>query len=179
MNIESQDNIDFGALQKTSVGVAVQAELNTAISTPTADSLNERIESIDDKLPAGNISDLTEAQSNTQADLALTDAGVTTARMAKLDNSPEGVAKNTALNNFMFLMRDSTTDAPKTGLTVTPTRSLDGAAFTGTANAVTEVSDGYYKIDLAAADLNGDIVALKFTSAGANDTGFTIKTNPT
>lgn len=84
--------------------------------------------------------------------------------------------KNTALAGFMLLMTDSTNHAPATGLTVTGTRSLDGAAFAGCANSVTEVAYGWYKIDLAAGDLNGNVVALRFTATGADDLNMTVVT---
>lgn len=95
---------------------------------------------------------------------------------AKTDNLPDGVKKNTALNNFMFVMRDATTHAPKTGVTVTAQRSIDGAAFSACANTPAEVASGWYKIDLAASDLNGDVIALRFTGTGADDTLITIVT---
>lgn len=88
------------------------------------------------------------------------------------------IKKNTALAAFMFIMTDSTIHNPATGLTVTATRSLDGAAFASCANSVTEVSSGWYKIDLAAGDLNGNVVALRFTASGADDTDITIVTQP-
>lgn len=82
--------------------------------------------------------------------------------------APYQVAKNTALAGFMVFMRDATNPAAgKTGLTVTATRSIDGAAFAACANAVSEVSNGWYKIDLAAADLNGGTIALNFAATGA------------
>lgn len=87
---------------------------------------------------------------------------------AKTDNLPVAVKKNTALANFMFFMvlaSDSVT--PATGLTITAERSLDGAAFAACANAITEMSAGWYKISLATTDLNGDTVAFKFTAATA------------
>lgn len=87
-----------------------------------------------------------------------------------------GIKKNTAKAAFMFLMTDAITHNPATGLTVTATRSLDGAAFAACANAVSEVSAGWYKIDLAAGDLNGDTVALKFTATGADATNVSIVT---
>jgi len=81
----------------------------------------------------------------------------------------QGIKKNTQYANFGFPMWDSATPtALKTGLTVTAERSLDGGAFGACANAVSEYgATGVYKITLAAADLNADAVALKFTSAGA------------
>lgn len=48
----------LGAQAKADVNAEVDAALDTAIPvTPTADSINERIKAIDDKLPAGTISD--------------------------------------------------------------------------------------------------------------------------
>lgn len=79
------------------------------------------------------------------------------------------IKKNTALSAFMFVMTDSTNHVPTTGLTVTATRSIDGAAFGSCANAVSEVASGVYKIDLAAADLNGTNIMLRFTATGADD----------
>ena len=86
----------------------------------------------------------------------------------------QGFKKNTAFANFEFPMASNVT--AKTGLTVTATRSIDGGAFGACANAVAEVSGGIYKIALAAADLNGDFVTLRFASAGADATEFGVKT---
>jgi hypothetical protein len=93
------------------------------------------------------------------------------------DNLPSAIKKNTALANFPFVMVDST-GAPTTGLAVTATRSIDGAAFGACANAVVEVASGAYKINLAAGDLNGNTILLRFTAAGARDRLVTIVTKP-
>ncbi len=85
------------------------------------------------------------------------------------------IKKNTALANFEFPMY-STSGTLTTGLTVTATRSIDGAAFGACANSVTEVSSGFYKISLAAADLNGDVITLLFSATGAVPTAVTIVT---
>lgn len=97
---------------------------------------------------------------------------------AKTDNLPDGIFKNTALANFPFFMvltADHVSGA--TGLAVTAERSIDGGAFAACTNAVSEISAGFYKINLSAADLNGDTIALKFTAATADTTGLTIKTD--
>jgi len=94
---------------------------------------------------------------------------------AKTDNFPEAIQRNTAFANFPFTMVDSSGD-PLTGLTVTATRRVDGGAFAACANSVTEVGNGWYTIDLAAADLNGTIIALRFTAATAQDRNIVIKT---
>lgn len=90
-----------------------------------------------------------------------------------------GIRKNQALANFPFLMTDSTNHNPATGLTVTATRSLDGAAFaSGTIANMTEVGNGVYQCDLGAGDLNADTIALRFTATGADDLVVTIVTEP-
>ena len=89
-------------------------------------------------------------------------------------SDPAGFKKNTQAD-LHFKMLDSSGD-PVSGLTVTAERAIDSGSFSACANSVSEISDGFYKITLAAADLNGDIVSLKFTGAGASDQGVTIKT---
>ena len=136
--------------------------------------------------------DLSAAQVNAEADTALTDAGVTSARQAKLDEVTAArmgaltdwidggrldqlldaipttirLKKNTAFAGFSFPMYD-TNGTPATGLTVTATRSLDGAAFASCTNSVSEISGGAYTISLSAADLNGNDCLLKFSASGA------------
>ena len=54
--------LDLTTTMKASINSEVDSALNTAIpGSPTADSINERIKSIDDKLPSGTISDFDEA----------------------------------------------------------------------------------------------------------------------
>ena len=84
--------------------------------------------------------------------------------------------KGVALNNFEFVMYDSTNHAPATGLTVTAQRSIDGGAYAACANAVSEVSDGTYKISLASTDMAGNVIKLKFTATGADQQDITLVT---
>ncbi len=79
------------------------------------------------------------------------------------------ITKNTINNGFMFIMTDSVTHAPKPGLVVTSTRALDGGAFAATTNSPVEISNGCYKLDLAAADTNGNFCMYRFTAANADD----------
>lgn len=88
------------------------------------------------------------------------------------------VKKNQALAGFTFIMTDSTTHVPKTGVTVTAQRSLDGGALGACANSVTEISNGLYTINLAAADLNANVVMLRFTGASSDDRPIVIVTQP-
>ncbi len=124
---------------------------------------------------AGTTADFS-AFNNTSSSLRATDAAL---QVLTADH-PGRITKNTALSAFMFMMVDGTDHVtPETGLTVTATRSLDGAAFAACANSVTEVSDGWYKINLAATDLNANVVALKFTATNADARNITIVTQPT
>ena len=90
----------------------------------------------------------------------------------------EGIKKNEILNNFEFFMADSSDGrTPKPGITITSSVSKDGGAFGATSNSATEVGNGIYKINLSAADLNADVLTLKFTGTGADGRYITIKTN--
>jgi hypothetical protein len=86
--------------------------------------------------------------------------------------------KNQALANYPFVMTDSTNHNPATGLTVAVTRSLDGSGTFTSVGTATEMANGWYQIDLAAGDMNGDTVALKMTASGADDLGITLLTEP-
>ena len=56
VNTAELANIDFGATMKASINTEVDNALNTAIPVdPTADSVNERVKAIDDKLPTNYI----------------------------------------------------------------------------------------------------------------------------
>lgn len=93
---------------------------------------------------------------------------------------PQRITKNVAFAAFAFYMVSSTDHVTaKTGATVTAERSIDGAAFAACVNAVAEIANGWYKIDLAASDVNGNSIALKFTATGADQQGCTIITAPT
>jgi len=87
------------------------------------------------------------------------------------------IKKNTALANFEFLMVSSTDHiTPKTGLTITAQRSIDGGAFAACANAATELSAGIYVINLNASDLNGVVITFKFSGTGADTRYLTMVT---
>jgi hypothetical protein len=88
------------------------------------------------------------------------------------------IKTNQALPGFTFVMASSTTHAPATGLTVTAQRSINGAGFSPCSNSVSAVSNGIYKIDLSASDLNGAVIALRFTASGGDDLNLTLITQP-
>jgi hypothetical protein len=89
------------------------------------------------------------------------------------------IQKNTDLAGFQFFMRDAITHLAATGLTVTSQRSLDGGALSACTNSATQIGNGVYTINLAAADLNGNNVLLRFTATGADDCIMRLVTQPT
>lgn len=94
-------------------------------------------------------------------------------------SASSNVKKNKALAGFEFLMTDSTAHLPATGRTVAVTRSIDGGAFAaGTLSVVTELTSGIYKVDFAAADLNGNVIVLRATSLTCDDTFERVITTP-
>jgi hypothetical protein len=125
--------------------------------------------------PSGTVANTTNITAGT----------ITTATNLTTNNDKTGYAltadfrikKNTALAAFPFRMTDSTDHfTPKTGLTVTGTVSQDGGAFGALTNAVSETGNGWYKVSFAAADMNADTVALKFTATGADQLDITVVT---
>ena len=86
--------------------------------------------------------------------------------------------KNTASNGFEFVMTSLSTGLPQTGLTVTSQVSLDGGAFASTVNSVTELSNGVYVLNIAAADVNGNHAMFKFSATSANTVFSEIVTQP-
>lgn len=98
----------------------------------------------------------------------------------KTDLLPDGIKKNMARAGFMFCVYASSDHVtPKTGLgsSITAQRSLDAGAFGSCANAANEIGEGVYTIDLAAADLNADMVMLKFTAAATDPRYLLVVTN--
>ncbi|NIO43708.1 MAG: hypothetical protein GTO41_28255, partial [Burkholderiales bacterium] len=170
---------------KQSGNATARTELRaTGAGSGTFDETSDSLEAIRDTVPMGTAMRGTDnaalATICTETRLAELDAANLPADVDQIKGDlPSRITKNVALNNFMFLMIDSADHITgKTGLTVTAQRSIDGAAFASCANAVSEVSNGIYKINLAAADLNGNVITLLFTATGADARLITIVTQP-
>lgn len=86
------------------------------------------------------------------------------------------VKRDQALAGFTFPMYDATSGNPATGLSVSCSISIDGATLAGSTNAPTEVGSGIYKLNLAAADLNGTVITLVFVASAASATIVTLIT---
>jgi hypothetical protein len=172
------DNLDATVSSRSTLGGVAQTADNNTLLTTIAGYIDTEVGTINTNV-ATILADYARRTGDyaTVAALASVAANVVLV-MAKTDNLPSGIKKNTALSNFEFLMVSSTDHVTsKTGLTITSTRSIDGGAFAATTNTATELSGGWYKINLSAADLNGDIISFEFTSALADSRTFTVKTN--
>lgn len=154
-------NVDVEAIQVSTAGltytVSNQVDANVLKIAGTTQT-------------AADVGSLT-TEINADADEIITTLGVAGAGLTGLPaiRTTYNIVKNVALLAFPFVMTDSTTGAPKTGLTITATRCLNGGAFGAMTNSAVEVANGLYTIDLAAADTNANTIAYRFTSAGAND----------
>lgn len=127
------------------------------------------------------LTSLAQASVATEARLAELDAANLPADVDQIKaDLPARISRGVALSNFPFLMVDATDGyTAETGLTITATRSIDGAAFAACANSASEIGGGTYKINLASTDLDGVTIVLKFSAAGARDRIITIITQPT
>lgn len=85
------------------------------------------------------------------------------------------VKKNVAVTKFPFYM-ELTATGPATGKTVTVQVSKDGGAFSTVSDTVTEISGGWYEVDLSATELNADTVAFKATATACNQRNITFIT---
>lgn len=138
-------------------------------------------------ITAGTITTVTNlTNAPTAGDLTATmKTSVTTAATAATPTVTVGavaaaasnIKKNTSFD-ISFPMTDSTNHLPATGLTVTATRSIDGAAYGACVNAVTEVGAGTYNIVFAAADTNGNSIMYKFTAASSDTRLLEVITQP-
>lgn len=184
----------------SSIGKLLVDNINATISSrasqtsvddlPTNTELSTALGTADDATLAAiaALNNLSAAQVNAEVDTALADydpptkTELDTAQAAIIDGILDGIRirKNTEFAAFPFKMVDETDHVTaETGLTVTATRSIDGAAFGACANSAAEIASGWYKITLAAADLNGDVIILRFTATGADDREIVVFTQPT
>ena len=84
--------------------------------------------------------------------------------------------KNVALNYFPFLMTDSTNHAPNPLQTVTVEFSFNGDSFISSTNGDSEIGSGLYCINITQTEMNNDMIILKATAAGCDQTTMVLKT---
>jgi len=90
------------------------------------------------------------------------------------------LTKNTAFSNFSFLMVENSDHVTgKTGLSFAASnsqRKIDSGSFVNTDNVPVEDSNGIYRVNFTADDMNGNVITFKFTGAGADTRFITIIT---
>lgn len=96
--------------------------------------------------------------------------------MTALLNTNQVYQKNVAAPGFEFGMIDATTGLGATGKTVTVLVNKDSGAFGAPVGAVTEISNGMYKVSLSATEMNGDEIGFVANAAGCKTTLAKIKT---
>lgn len=102
---------------------------------------------------------------------------VLTDTVTTITNGQDRYQKNVAAADIPFVLVDSTDHVTrKTGITVTATRSIDGAAFGSATGTVSEVANGVYSFDASQADMNGNNIVFRFTGAACDPVELHIKT---
>lgn len=82
------------------------------------------------------------------------------------------ITNGSTSKKLMILMVDSTDHiTPKTGLTLTVTKSKNGGAFAALSGSVAEVANGWYAITLAAGDVDTSGIAVFHATGTAADPG--------
>lgn len=85
--------------------------------------------------------------------------------------------KNTAFSGFSLVMFN-TSGVAATGKTVSGSVSIDGGAFGALTNSVSEIGSGAYKVNLAAADTNGNDLLFLFTATDCKPLFLKVITQP-
>ena len=153
----------LGAIKADTAAILVDtAEIGAAGAGLTALSTQASVDTID-----------------ANVDAILVDTGTTLNDAIAAIAADQKPKVNTALNNipvYMVLATDNKT--PATGLTPTVTISQDGGAFGAidASSSIAEVGSGWYRLNLAAADMNAAVIYINVTGTGANPVPLTIST---
>lgn len=93
-----------------------------------------------------------------------------------VEQDPQGIAlaRNKAFTGFPFTLRDAV-GRLITGVTVSiAKRSIDGGSFSDLTNAPAEIGLGLYKVNLTAAETNGQQITYAFGGTGADTSLITV-----
>lgn len=146
----------------------VEIEL-TAVDNQSATAFMTSIATVTNLTNAPTAGDLT-ATMKTSVTTAAT-AATPTVTPANLDV----YKRATAVTAFIFAMV-TTEGVAAPALTVVAQISKDGGAFTTLGGSVTEISGGWYKVDITGTEMTADEVGLKFTAVGALQLNVKIRT---
>jgi hypothetical protein len=166
-------NGDLTSTMKTSVTTACTA------STPTAAAVTGAVGSVTGNVGGNVTGSVGSVAGNVTGSVGSVTSGVTVT--TNNDKTGYGITSNRkkgATATIEILMRDSTTGAPKTGLTVAMVISKDGGAAVSTTNSVTEIGLGQYQIVLTATEMTANNVFLQATATGAITFNYSFPTVP-
>lgn len=85
--------------------------------------------------------------------------------------------KNTAVTGFAFCLVSKTDGSAVTSGTTTGYVTIDGGSQTAIAGTPTHEGNGQWSVNLAQAEMNGDVIGLLFVNTSAVPAHFTIKTD--
>ena len=152
---------------KTSIGTAVAASAVASVTGNVGGNVTGSVGSV-----TGAVGSVT---GNVGGNVVGTVAGVTP--LSATSANATRFQKNTGSQKVFFTLVDSTDHVTrKTGITVTATRSLDGAAFGACTGTVTEVASGVYYLTPSAGDINADDVVYKFTGTACDPVEIAVST---
>ena len=166
----------FGKLIKDYLDAAVSTRLATAgYTAPDNTSASSAASSA-----ATAATQATNAASQTTATNIRTAVGLAAANLdSQLGAIPTTfrLKKNTAFSGFSLVMFN-TSGVAATGKTVSGSVSIDGGTFGTLTNSVSEIGSGAYKVNLAAADTNGNDLLFLFTATDCKPLFLKVITQP-
>ena len=177
-------NIGAAGAGLTAIGDTRLANLDAAVSTRLATSGYTAPDNASASSAASSAA--TAATQATNAASQTTAANIRTAvglAAANLDSQLGAIPttfrlkKNTAFNGFSLVMFN-TAGAAATGKTVSGSVSIDGGAFGSLTNSVSEIGSGAYKVNLAAADTNGNDLLFLFAATDCKPLFLKVITQP-
>lgn len=177
-------NIGTNGSGLTAIGDTRLGNLDAAVSTRLATSGYTAPDNASASSAASSAS--TAATQATNAASQTTAANIRTAvglAAANLDSQLGAIPttfrlkKNTAFSGFSLVMFN-TAGAAATGKTVSGSVSIDGAAFSTLTNSVSEIGSGAYKVNLDAADTNGNDLLFLFAATDCKPLFLKVITQP-
>lgn len=177
-------NIGANGAGLTAIGDTRLGNLDAAVSTRLATSGYTAPDNASASSAASSAA--TAATQATNAASQTTAANIRTAvglAAANLDSQLGAIPttfrlkKNTAFSGFSLVMFN-TAGAAATGKTVSGSVSIDGGAFGALTNSVSEIGSGAYKVNLDAADTNGNDLLFLFTATDCKPLFLKVITQP-
>lgn len=161
-------DIDLDHLSNTGAAPAPTAGSNLANLEADVAAVQSDTDDIQSRIPTALVGGAMDSDVSLIQTDAISAAAMSAAAAQKIRDEILPT-QNAAFDDLYFLfVAASDHVTPVTGAsTMSVTRSIDGGAFgSGTGTGPTEVSDGIYKYDASAADMNGGKITFRFVATG-------------